>query len=233
MATGTLTTHQRAVRSSVAMKALMAITGLILIGFLLGHMAGNLKALAGQDAFNEYSHHLRVFLYPILPEKAFLWTIRIVLLAAVLLHMYSAAVLSGRLTKRRGPAYQHKARVQQSYASRTMRWGGVIIALFVIFHLLHFTAEIITPGFEAPTDPFSRVIGSFGLWWVFVIYLIAMVAVCLHVQHGFWSAFATLGANVSPGARRIITTCAWVCAALLFIGFLIPPTLILTGVIAL
>ena len=151
MATISLTPAQQATRSTVALKALMAVTGLILIGYLLAHMYGNLKIFAGEEAFNDYAHHLRTLGEPILPYSGALWIIRVVLIVSVLAHMYAAFSLWGRAHKARGGTrryYSNKSRtgVQRTYASFTLRWGGVVILLFVIYHLLHLTWNTIHPG---------------------------------------------------------------------------------------
>jgi succinate dehydrogenase / fumarate reductase cytochrome b subunit len=170
VATISLTPAQQASRSTVALKALMAITGLILIGFLLAHMYGNLKIFAGPAAFNDYAHHLRTLGEPILPYGGALWIIRTVLLVSVLAHMYAAFGLWARAHKARGGMRRYhstKSRtgVQRTYASFTLRWGGIVILLFVIYHLLHLTWNVIHPGGAAAT-PYQRVVNGFQIWSV-------------------------------------------------------------------
>ncbi|MGO1974378.1 MAG: succinate dehydrogenase cytochrome b subunit [Propionibacteriaceae bacterium] len=235
MAIGTLTPQQKAVRSTVTLKAVMAVSGLIMILFLLAHMYGNLKIFSGQAAFDEYSHHLRELGEPMLPHGGALWIIRIVLLASVLGHAYSAISLWSRARKARGGTkryYSTKNRkgVQRSYASFTMRWGGIILALFVIYHILHLTVNVIAPG-GASGSPYERVINGFSIWWVVLSYLIAMIAVGFHIRHGFWSAFATLGANRSVKTRRVLNGLAVAIALVITIGFLIPPFCVLFGLV--
>lgn len=218
----------------------MAVTGLILIGFLLMHAFGNFKLLIpdeGQE-FNEYSHSLREFLYPILPPMLFLWAFRIFLLASVGLHLYSALKLTGRRWSSTGGSRyvtQKPATSRaNSYAARTMLWGGIIIVLFVIMHLLQFTAQVLTFGYPDGTttlEPYQRTVAGFSEWWVVVVYAVAMLAVCVHIFHGFWSAFATLGANVSAKSQSVLRGLAMLISALLYFGFMIPPVLILFGVI--
>lgn len=216
----------------------MAVTGLVMIGYLLMHMFGNTKLLLPDNGaeFNEYAHYLRRFLYPIVPPMWFLWAFRIFLLASIGLHMWSAAQLTGRKHRNVGGArYANKKNVESSFAARTMLWSGIILLLGLVMHLLHFTAQVIRPGYPdgaATLDPFHRVLVGFGEWWVVLAYLIFMVAVCLHVYHGCASAFTTLGANVSAGARKLLKTLSAIIAILLFIGFMTPPVMILTGVIA-
>lgn len=216
----------------------MALSGLIMIGYLLIHMYGNLKMFAGKNAdgsypYDEYAHHLRVMGEPILPENGLLWIVRVVLLAAILVHIWSAFTLWSRARKATGGSrrYANKHALQRSYASYTMRWGGVTVLLFVIYHLLHFTITT-RSGTVIDTAPgadsiFPRVVESFENPIVFVSYFIAMIAVGLHIRHGFWSAFATLGANTSVKARAIWNTVAIVIALVIVLGFLAGPAAIL------
>ncbi len=221
--------------SMIMLKAAMAVTGLMMVGFLLAHMYGNLKIFSGPAAFDDYSHHLRTLGEPYLPFGGALWILRVVLLAAVLVHIYSAVTLWRRARTavggRGGQRYEStKARrgVQRTYASFTMRWGGVIIALFVIYHLLHLTGNVIHPG-GASDSPYERVVNGFGVWWVTLSYAVALLALGFHLRHGFWSAFATLGANTSLRRRRILNILATIVALVITVGFLIPPLVILFG----
>ncbi|HET9649311.1 MAG TPA: succinate dehydrogenase cytochrome b subunit [Microlunatus sp.] len=238
MALSTLTPAQQAARSTVALKALMAVSGLIMIGYLVAHMYGNLKVFAGQASFDTYAHHLRTLGEPILPYGGALWIIRVVLLAAIIAHMYSAFTLwkrarvarGGESPTRRYQTTKNRRGVQRTYASFTMRWGGVIIVLFVIYHLLHLTANWIHPG--GPSDsPFLRVVNGFSIWWVVVTYTIAMIAIGLHLRHGTWAALMTLGANTSSVARRRLNLLAYAVAFVIVIGFLLPPYAILFGLV--
>nr|WP_275588544.1 succinate dehydrogenase cytochrome b subunit [Microlunatus panaciterrae] len=230
-----MTPQQRAVRSTVVLKSLMAISGLIMVGYLILHMYGNLKLFAGREAFDGYSHHLRVILYPLLPHSGLLWIIRVVLLASVLIHFYAAITLWRRNNRARGGVSRYQSSrarrgVQRSYSSFTMRWGGVIILLFVIYHLLHLTANVIAPG-GASASPYQRVVNGFSIWWVVLSYTIAMLAVGLHLRHGFWSAFATLGANRSAKTRSVLNGLAWLVAVVITVGFLLPPYFVLFGLV--
>lgn len=217
----------------------MAVTGLFLILFLLMHMFGNLKLLLpdGKHHFNEYSEHLRNFLAPIMPHMWFLWLFRAILVVCFILHIWSAISLWKR-NKTNVGMKRYNTYKGASYVSSIMRWGGVTILLFVLFHLANFTIEWITPGYSGTRradghirDSADRVILGFGQWWMVLLYGLAMLAVCLHVWRGFWSAFATLGANVSKGAERVLNVCAAIIAALLFIGFMITPVMILAGMV--
>ncbi|WP_344813687.1 succinate dehydrogenase cytochrome b subunit [Microlunatus aurantiacus] len=236
MATTSLTRSQLAARSTVAMKAVMAVSGLIMIGYLLAHMYGNLKVFAGQQAFDDYAHHLRTLGEPILPYGGALWIIRIVLLVAVVAHAYSAIALWRRDRAARGGTTRYassraKRGVQRSYASFTLRWGGIIIILFVIYHLLHLTWNVSAPG-GASASPYERLINGFSIWWLVLAYTIAMLAVGLHLRHGVWSALTTLGANTSPLARRRLNLLAYAATIVITGGFLLIPFSILFGVVS-
>ncbi|MEO8815935.1 MAG: succinate dehydrogenase cytochrome b subunit [Mycobacterium sp.] len=238
MTVQSLTTAQRrasALRSTVALKAAMAISGLIMVLFLLVHMYGNLKVFSGQAAFDDYAHHLRTVGEPFLPHAGALWMIRVVLLFSVVIHIVAALALWKRARSatagRGGRRYEStRARrgVQRSYASFTMRWGGVTIAAFIVYHLLHLTTNTIHPG-GASSSPYLRLVDGFQVWWVVVSYTIALIAVGFHLRHGFWSAFATLGANTSVRRRRHLNTAAVVVAVVITAGFLVVPYSVLLG----
>lgn len=205
----------------------MAVTGLILVAFLLVHMYGNMKMFMGADAFNHYAHWLKGdILYPLVPSGWFIWIFRVFMLAAVVLHMGSAIHLWRRSGKARGSKYQHKSRLVQTYAARTMRWGGIIIAGFLVFHILQFTTQTARTGFEAGAEPYDMFVASFQLWWVFIAYAIWVALVCMHVRHGFWSAFTTLGANLSKKSEKVLNGLAYFVAVLLYVGFMLPPTFV-------
>ncbi len=226
MATSTLARMSSARRTTVALKLLMALTGLLFVLYLLAHMYGNLKIFSGAAAFDEYSHHLRVLGEPLLPEKGFLWVLRIVLLLSLAGHAYAAFALWRRAGKARGTRYTKKKAVQATLSSRTMRWGGVALLAFVVFHVLHFTTNTIqlNGGFESPAQ---RVLTSFQTWYGVLIYLVAMVALAMHLRHGIWGASMTLGWNTSRAAARNINIVAITVAAVIFVGFMVPPLAIL------
>ncbi|WP_245306494.1 succinate dehydrogenase cytochrome b subunit [Acidipropionibacterium timonense] len=216
----------------------MAVTGCILIFFLLMHMFGNLKLLGGADEFNNYAGFLRRIANPLLPGETFLWLFRIFMLAAIVLHIWSAFRVDKQNRAGRGGAGRYSIKKslspENTYAARTMIWGGIIIVLFLILHLLQFT--IMPAAFGNPHDGAlgraGMVITAFGHWWYVLIYLIAIIAVCMHVSHGFWAAFATLGVNNSVVARKVLRVLSWLVAVVLLIGFMLPPFLVLFGVIS-
>lgn len=213
----------------------MAVSGLVMVGFLLLHMYGNLKVFSGQEAFDGYAHHLRTFGEPILPYEGLLWIMRVVLLASIVLHVYCAWSLTVRNRAaaaaaggRRYQSRQASRGVQRTYAAMTMRWGGVIVLLFIGYHLLHLTANVVAPG-GASDSPYVRIVNGFQLWWVTVGYTIAMIAVGLHLRHGVWSALTTLGANTSERRRVTLNRAAIAVAVIITGGFLAPPWAILIG----
>ncbi|MGH3967533.1 MAG: succinate dehydrogenase cytochrome b subunit, partial [Mycobacterium sp.] len=227
-----LTVVQRrrsALQSTVALKAAMATSGLIMVLFLLGHMYGNLKVFSGQAAFDDYAHHLRTVGEPFLPYAGALWIVRVVLVVSVVIHIGAALILWQRARTatagRGGWRYEStRARrgVQRSYASFTMRWGGVTVAAFIVYHLLHLTTNTIHPGGASPS-PYVRLVAGFQVWWVVVSYTSALIAVGFHLRHGVWSAFATLGANTGVRRRRQLNVAAVAVAVAVTAGFLIVP----------
>jgi succinate dehydrogenase / fumarate reductase cytochrome b subunit len=208
----------------------MAVTGLIMIGFLLVHMYGNLKMFLGAEAFDHYAEWLKGdILYPLIPSGWFIWLFRGFMLAAIAGHIYSAATLWKRANLANPSAYQAKKSLARTYSAQTMRWGGVILLGLLIFHLAQFTVKSALINGPATATPYDMVIAEFSIWWMVALYGLWLVTVCMHVRHGLWSAFATLGANTSAKARAILNGCAWAIALLLYIGFMIMPVAVLFG----
>ncbi|OLT25565.1 succinate dehydrogenase [Nocardiopsis sp. CNR-923] len=212
----------------------MAVTGVILVLYLIAHMYGNLKVFLGQEAFDGYAEELRDLGYPLLPHEGFLWIARVVLLSAVLIHIYCAVVLTRRDNRARGGAsrYQVTKRVQRTYASYTMRWGGLLIALFVIFHILHLTVNVIAPG-GASDSPYVRLVNGFQpeYWYVTLFYVAAVIAVGFHLRHGIWSGAATLGFNRADRQGKI-NAVALAVALVVTVGFLLPPLAVTFGLVS-
>lgn len=181
-------------RSAVGKKAVMGATGIVLFAFVLGHLLGNLKLYLGPEAYNGYARFLRTVGEPVVPANVLLWLVRLVLIACVLLHVAAAWQLTRLSRAARPAAYVAGARIHTTYASRTMRWGGVIILLFVVYHLLHFTWGIVHPSF-IPGDVYHNVVTGFQVWWVALFYVAAQLALGLHLYHGLWSMFQSLGWN--------------------------------------
>lgn len=223
---------RRASRTTVAVKILMAITGLFFVLFVLMHMYGNLKMFAGADAYNEYAEHLRVMFEPILPREGLLWILRVLLVAALLIHAGSAFHLWHRARRARGQDYVKRNTLATSYAVRTMRWGGVILLAFIVFHILQFTTLTIEVGgdYHALT-PYERMVVAFHNPFVLAFYTIAIGLLAMHVWHGAWSALATLGGNTAR-AQRGLKLLAGIIAAALFVGFMLPPFSIFLGLVS-
>ncbi len=231
MATSTLVQGARGTRSTIALKILMAGTGLIFIGYVLLHMYGNLKMFAGHDAFNSYAEHLRELGEPILPYEGLLWVIRVVLIVALVLHVWSAVTLWRRAGAARSQDYVKRRNSGSSFSSRTMRWGGITLLLFLVWHLLNFTVVRINPTGGPNNDPYNLVVDSFQVWWVTIIYLLALAALGLHLHHGVWSAAQTLGWTGTAAARQRAKTLGWVTAIVVAGGFSLVPIFVLAGVI--
>jgi succinate dehydrogenase / fumarate reductase, cytochrome b subunit len=224
-------------RSSLGKKWVMALTGAMLFGFVFAHMAGNLKVYQGREKFNAYAEGLRTLGEPFVGREWLLWGARWALLAAVALHMHAAWSTSAQSRRARGRRYRQRSAVQMSYAERTMRYGGIIIALFVLYHLAHFTWgwNVVHPDF-VPGDPYHNFVAGFSVWWVCVIYLLAQVFLGFHLYHGLWSMFQSVGWVPRPldgagGRRDWRRPFATTFTALVVLGNVSFPLAVLTGVV--
>jgi succinate dehydrogenase / fumarate reductase, cytochrome b subunit len=218
-------------QSSIGKKAIMAITGLIGYGFVILHMVGNLKVFQGPEHFDAYAEFLRTVGEPAVPERTLLWVIRIVLLVAVVLHVWMAVDLTRQDYGARPQRYRQTKKVQASFASLTLRWGGIAILLFLIYHLLHFTFGVaaIHPTFVRGAA-YANLVAGFQNPLNVLFYLLATAALGMHMYHGVWSMFQTLGLN---GARTnsMFRMLAVASAAVLFLGFAVVPVAVLTGIV--
>jgi succinate dehydrogenase / fumarate reductase, cytochrome b subunit len=226
-----LVTGARATRSTIFLKLLMATSGLIFVGFVLAHMYGNLKAFAGHDAFNEYAHHLRTMGTPIFPESGVLWILRAILIVALVVHVWSAAALWKRARRARTVRYQVKKHTGAIFASRLMRWGGVTLLLFIVWHLLNFTVGKVNVQGGATDDPYNLLVDTFDTWWLTLIYLVAMAMLGAHLHHGVWSATQTLGLTGSERTRKLAKQTSFTLAVVIAGGFSLVPIFVLAGVI--
>lgn len=228
----TAAARRRRARSSVLLKMLMAVTGLLLVLFLFAHMLGNLKIFVGATSFNHYAQWLRALGSPLLPETWFLWIQRGVLTVAVLGHIVAATILARRARAARPVRYAHRSKVQGSYAARTMRWGGVIVVLFVVYHILDLTTGTLNPVGDKQ-HPYANVIADFApaRWYVTLFYTVSIVAVGLHLKHGIFSAARTLGQH-SPAGERRARVAASVLAVVLVVGYLSVPFAVMTGLVS-
>jgi succinate dehydrogenase / fumarate reductase cytochrome b subunit len=216
-------------RSSIGQKALMAGSGLLLLLFLIVHMLGNLKIFFGQTSFDHYAEWLRTIGTPLLPHGWYLWIQRGGLVVLVIVHMVCAWTLTRRARKARPVKYQHKTAIRASYSVHTMRWGGVVIILFTIYHILDLSTLTLNPN-GVRGEAYGNVEADFSRWYVTVVYIIAMLALGLHVEHGFWSAAQTLGVN-KPKTERTLKIIARVLAVVLTLGFITVPVAVLIGVV--
>ncbi len=211
-------------QSSIGRKVIMAVTGAILVVFVIGHMIGNLTVYLGPEALNGYAVFLRQFLH-----GSALWIVRAVLLASVILHIWSATSLTLDSRRARPKGYRELEWKESTYASRTMRWGGVIILLFVIYHLLHFTFGTAHPSF-VEGDVYHNFVTGFRSVPVSIVYIFAMLALGLHLRHGVWSMFQTLGVS-HPRYIAMARAAAWVVAVVVVVGNVSFPIAVLTGLV--
>lgn len=218
-------------RSTIGKKIIMAVTGLIGILFVIAHMVGNLQIFISQNKFDGYAAMLHG------PLAELLWVVRIVLIVSVLLHILMAWQLTRRAHAARPVDYRKRQRQAATLASRTMRWGGVLLVVFIVFHILHFTVGVIDPAGMFHTvdaagrhDIYGDVVASFRIWWVSAFYLVAMVFLGLHLFHGAWSSMRTLGVakpSEHPMHRRI----AAVVAIVVWLGFSLVPLGVIAGIV--
>lgn len=206
--------------SSIGKKAIMAVTGMIGIGFVVGHMIGNLQVFQGPEKLNAYAEALRA--YP-----ALLYFVRAVLLGSVILHIVAAYQLSRMSWQSRSESYERWRPVASDYASRTMRWSGPILLLFIIYHLLDFTFGTVNPDF-VQGDVFHNVISSFTSWYVTAFYVVSMLALGLHMYHGIWSMFQSLGLN-NPKYNTYWKNLAVVITGIVVVGNIVMPLAVFLG----
>ena len=206
--------------ATLGKKAVMALTGAILSGFVVIHLLGNLQAFAGPDQFNGYAHALK-------SVPAVLWSARLTLLTAVLLHIWSAFRLWRIKAEARPIGYQKKKSSASSYASRTMYWSGPILLIFIVYHLLHFTVGAGGTRF-VEDEPYDNLVSGFQVWPIAVFYIVAVAILCLHLFHGIWSMFQSLGVN-HPKYTPILRLAAKLIAIALFLGFSSIPLAVMLG----
>jgi succinate dehydrogenase / fumarate reductase, cytochrome b subunit len=203
--------------SAIGKKAVMAVTGIFLFGWIFAHMLGNLKIYMGSEHLNAYAQWLRTMGGPAVPPEVPLWIVRGLLVIAVWLHIQAATQLTIMNRAARPVAYAQRDYVAGTYAARTMRWGGVIIALFVFYHLAHLTwGWAVAPPRYVENDPYHNVVAGFQVWWVGAIYIIANLALGLHLYHGLWSMFNSLGLShvkFNPWKRIFATAFALLITA--------------------
>lgn len=208
--------------STIGKKVVMAVTGIIGVGFVIGHAAGNLLVYRGPDAINGYSRFLH-------STGELLWLVRFVLLAAVILHVAAAYSLTRVSHAARPHDYVRRRPQVSTVGARAMRWGGLLLLVFIVFHILHFTTGTIRPaGTFVQGNVYDNVVSSFRIWWVVLFYLIAMVFLGLHLYHGAWSSVRTLGVtgdSPNPLHRRASAA----LAALVWLAFTVIPLGVVFG----
>ncbi len=214
--------HERFYTSTVGKKAVMAVSGCVLFLFVIGHLIGNLQIYEAPEKIDIYSRFLHSM-------PALLWGARITLLVMVVLHIWSSVQLAVRNYDARPTGYVKKKPAGSSYASRTMYWSGPIILAFVIYHLLDFTFGTVNPNFQEGRVH-DNVVASFQLIPVSAFYIFAMLLLCMHLYHGLWSMFQSLGMN-HPRYTPILKRCAAAIAILIAAGNISIPLSVMAGLV--
>jgi succinate dehydrogenase / fumarate reductase, cytochrome b subunit len=210
--------------STTGKKIVMAVTGAILFIFVVGHMLGNLQVFEGPEKINAYGHFLHSL-------GEILWAERIGLLAAVVLHIIATVQLALRSKRARPVGYSRREAINSSYAARTMYWSGPIVLAFVIFHLLHLTAGVISPGAAfIEGDVYSNVVSGFQVWWVSVWYIFAVSLLGVHLSHGIWSMFQSVGLNHPRYTPWLKQVAVWI-AVIIVLGYISIPISVLLGLV--
>src|SRR4051794_4961520 len=221
--------------TSLGKKYVMAITGIALIGYVVAHMIGNLKMYLGPAEYNHYGEFLRELLVPILPRTIALWLLRIALITAGVLHVHAAYGLTRINHSARSVKYQSARDYQvANFASRTMRWTGIIVLLFLFWHLADLTwGTANAVGANGPFvrgDVYGNVVRSLDRWPVALLYIVANIALGIHLFHGTWSLFQSMGWN-NPRFNRWREYLAVTIATIVTVGNVSFPVAVLAGVV--
>jgi len=214
----------------VGKKVTMAVTGAVWVAFVIVHMAGNLKMFSGVRAIDAYALFLREAGAPVFGYGELLWAVRIVLLASLVLHITAAAQLTRMSRAARPIGYDTYRTIETTFAALTMRWSGVLIALFLIFHLLHLSTGVVgfRPGQYVPLAVYHDMVLAFAEWPITAAYVVAMAALCLHLDHAIWSMLQTVG--WSPARRAgALKALSRIAATAVFAGFVSVPVAVLAG----
>ncbi len=211
--------------TTVGKKAVMAISGVLLLGFVFSHMAGNLLIFKGQAAMDDYAQALRE-----LAGGAGIWVARLGLIAAVVAHIWSAISLSKQNSDARPIKYQRVANNKSTFASRSMFWGGITILLYIVYHIAHLTFGVTAPGEYVEGAVYARVVASFQVPWIVAVYLIAQVCLALHLYHGAWSFMQSLGIS-HPRFNHYRNAFALGFSAVTSLGFAIVPIAVIAGLV--
>jgi len=219
----------RLYRSTIGKKVAMALSGILLFGFVLAHMIGNLKIYQGPEKYDAYAEFLREVGYPVLGHGQGLWLARIFLLAAVGVHIASAVALARVSAGARRHGYKKRHDLSFSYASRTMRWGGAIVLGFIVYHLLHLTLGTVHPQYR-PGSVYANVVSGFRQLPVALAYIACMIPLGLHLYHGLWSMTQTLALD-NPRVLAVRRPAAAVFAVVVVLGNISIPLAVLTGLV--
>jgi succinate dehydrogenase / fumarate reductase cytochrome b subunit len=210
--------------SMVGKKVVMGVTGLIGIGFVIIHSLGNLLVFRGSAAINSYSHFLK-------STGELLWGLRLVLIIAVTLHVIAAVQLTRQSRAARPIGYAKRETQVATISSRTMRWGGALLLVFIVVHVLHFTTGDIRPaGVFSSEDVYANVITSFRIWWVALFYVVSMVALGMHLFHGAWSSVRSIGVS-PPSPRPLHRRISLLVAVFVWAAFTAIPVAVFTGIV--
>jgi succinate dehydrogenase / fumarate reductase cytochrome b subunit len=218
----------RFLRSTIGLKVLMAITGVVMFGYLIGHVTGNMLVFKGPAAINAYSAFLHA-------STGLLWGTRILLVVSVAVHIWATIRFLALRNAARPVAYGMKVPHGTTWAARTMYWSGPVIALFVVYHILHLTTGTVHPNFHASpdghgVDVYRNLVDGFQRPVASLIYIAAMLAIALHLSHGVWSMLQTIGVN-RPNWECALRTFAVICAVLICGGFIAVPAAVLLGIV--
>ncbi len=219
-----MTSATRFYQSAIGKKVVMGVTGLIGIGFVIGHMAGNLLVFRGAGAINAYSRFLK-------GTGELLWIVRLVLVLAVILHVVAAYQLTIQNRAARPVGYFERKSQVSTFASRTMRWGGALLFVFIVLHIMHFTTGTLRPaGVFSEADVYDNIVTSFRIWWVTLFYIVSMIALGLHLYHGSWSSVRSLGV-APPSKDPLHRKVALAIAIVVWLGFTAIPVAVFAGLL--
>ena len=220
-------------KTTIGKKVLMALSGVIWIGYLVMHMYGNLKVFSGPEHFNEYAHGLRTLGAPVFGYAHLLFVARILFAGSILVHVWAAISLTLRNRQTRSVKYTQHKKLRASAATLTMIYGGLAILIFIIYHLMHFTLGVpgVHPDFIG-TDAYHNVVVGFQSYAYIpaIIYLIGLVALAFHLYHGTWSMFQTMGLN-NKNYTQMLRGLAWIAAIVIPVGFALVPLSVIFGIL--
>lgn len=226
-ATAVVPRQNRAVsfwQSTNGKKVVMAVTGAMMFGFVIGHLLGNLQVFEGPAKINAYAHFLHTI-------GEVLWIVRLTLIVAIILHITATVQLALRNKRARPVGYSRKEAISSSYASRTMYWSGPIVLAFIIFHLLQFTAGYIHPeSVFIEGNVYHNLVAGFSVWWVSAWYIFAITLLGFHLRHGLWSMFQSVGL-AHPRHTLALKNAALAIAVVIVLGYISIPISVLLGIV--